>query len=132
MAAAWAQLHPSPTDSNGGTGREAGDPAFWKAYNESPFMAYDNPLAIALEIASPEEVMNVLQKPDFVVLDVRSTEEILRDGLVNLEGISKANGKWLYMPCCLPEECQLFEKAVGNLIPNRRSKSALVHDKAKI
>mgnify|MGYP005866422551 CR=1 FL=1 len=97
-----------------------GDPQFWEAYTSSSELAYSGPLATALEIASPAEVLQAFRMQNSVVLDVRPIAEVLRDGFVQTD--QKDASKWVYMPCGLPEECHLFDKAASNFIPDRSSK----------
>jgi hypothetical protein len=109
--------------NEGALGSDEPTNAFWRAYHDSPAMGH-NPLQEALGIASAQEVIEHIRNPATVILDVRPSREVLRDGYIKMETNldSTTTHRWLHMPCSMPEECQLLDKVAPNLIPDKESK----------
>ena len=71
----------------------------------------------SLDIGAPDDVLNLFQKPNAVILDVRSDEEILNDGFIK----TSAKNPWLQVSCT-PADCPLLNVAAENMIPDKSSK----------
>lgn len=70
-----------------------------------------------VDVDSPDDVLNVFQKPNAVILDVRSKEEIVRDGFIR----TSAQTPW-FQVSCTPKDCPLLDVAAENMIPDKSSK----------
>ncbi|CAB9513419.1 Rhodanese-like protein [Seminavis robusta] len=67
-----------------------------------------------LDIGSPEEVLQVFNKPNAVILDVRSQPEIDSDGKIATSG----DDKWLQVNCT-PAACPDLEDTANEAFPNK-------------
>jgi len=70
----------------------------------------------SMDIADPKDVLDLLQKPNAIILDVRSDEEIINDGFLQ----TSDQIPWLQV-ACTPEDCPLLNVAAQNMIPDKTS-----------
>ena len=72
---------------------------------------------IAVNIDPPEEVLKVFEKPNAVILDVRSQGEI------DAQGFIKTKGKNLWIQeNCTPAECPTLAETAEAQFPDKSSK----------
>ena len=70
----------------------------------------------AVEIAPPEEVLKLFEKPNSVILDVRSQPEIDTQGLIQTHG-----RPWI-QTSCTAMECPSLPGAAHTMFPHKNSK----------
>jgi hypothetical protein len=74
-------------------------------------------LSSPIEIASPQEVLQVFQKPKSIIIDVRSLLEIDEDGFI----MTIDEKAWLAVPCT-PAECPTLAQVAKEEFPDKDSK----------
>jgi hypothetical protein len=74
-------------------------------------------LSSPLDIASPQQVLQVFKKPNSKILDVRSLMEIDEDGFI----MTVDETSWIHVSCT-PAECPTLAEIAKVEFPNKDSK----------